>query len=264
MNRCTILLAVFLCLNTRLGAEELGRFIHEYKGYDHTPFYPGAKYRVHDPTQPQPPRVLPPASDNQIAIHPPADAIVLFGGDSLDEFQDNDWTIEAGTAIVGSTSLLTKQAFGSCQLHVEWRTPTELGERSGNMGNSGIFFMDRYELQIFDSYSCRIYADGSAGAIYGQTPPLVNVCRRPGEWQSFDAVFNAPVFKEGKAVSPPTITVFHNGVLVHNNTRIKGPTVHQKAPPLSPHPERQPLQFQGHQCPVAFRNIWIREIVTAQ
>jgi hypothetical protein len=260
MIRFAMMLVLLLCHGVVTRAEEVGRFLHEYTGYDHTPFYPGAKYRVHDPTQPQPPRVIPPASDGAMGTKAPADAIVLFAGDSLDQFQDSDWTVEAGTAIVGSDSLFTKQPFGSCQLHVEWRTPTQLGERAGNMGNSGIFFMDRYELQIFDSYSCRIYADGSAGAIYGQTPPLVNVCRRPGEWQSFDVVFNAPVFKDGQVVSPPTITVLQNGVLVQNQTRIKGPTVHQKAPPLVAHPDRVPLRFQGHQCPVAFRNIWIREL----
>ena len=186
--------------------------------------------------------------------------MVLFDGSSLDHFRENDWTVESGVATVGSDSLWTKRPFGSCQLHVEWRTPTQLGEQAGNMGNSGIFFMDRYELQIFDSYSCRIYADGSAGAIYGQTPPLVNVCRRPGQWQSFDVVFNAPVFNDGQLVTPPTITVFQNGVLIQNQTQIKGPTVHQKAPPLEPHANRLPLRIQGHHCPVAFRNIWIREL----
>ena len=255
-----VLFTVLMCVGDGSQAEEVGRFIHEYPGYDHTPFYPGAKYRVHDGARPQPRRVLPPASEGAMGTAAPADAIVLFGGDSLDQFQENDWTVEAGTAIVGSDSLLTKQPFGSCQLHIEWRTPTQLGDNPGNMGNSGVFFMDRYELQIFDSYSCRIYADGSAGAIYGQTPPLVNVCRRPGEWQSFDVVFNAPVFKDGQLESPPTITVLHNGVLVHHRTRIKGPTVHQKAPPLVPHADRLPLRIQGHHCPVAFRNIWIREL----
>ena len=220
---------------------------------------------MHDPTRPQPPRVLPASADDASRMTAPADAIVLFGGDSLDRFEENDWTVTAGTVIVGSDSLVTKQPFGSCQLHIEWRAPDQLGEKPGNMGNSGLFFMGRYELQIFDSYSCRIYADGSAGAIYGQTPPLVNVCRRPGEWQSFDVVFNAPVFnapafKDGQPVSPPTITVQHNGVLIQNHTRIKGPTVHQKAPPMEPHADRLPLQIQGHHCPVAFRNIWVREL----
>lgn len=264
MTRCVMMFAVVLCICAGIQAEEVGRFAHEYTGYDHTPFYPGSKYRVHDPTRPQPPRVVPPSSDGAMGTTAPADAIVLFGGDSLDLFEEHDWTVEAGTAIVGSDSLVTKQEFGSCQLHIEWQTPTLLGDNAGNMGNSGVYFMEKYELQIFDSYSCRIYADGSAGAIYGQTPPLVNVCRRPGEWQSFDVVFNSPVFKDGELVSPPTITVLHNGVLVQNQTPIKGPTVHQKAPPIEPHPNRLPLQIQGHHCPVAFRNIWIREIGLAR
>lgn len=257
--RCiTILVTVLLVVTTR--ADQPGRFAFEYPGYDHTPSYPGAKFRVHDPSRPQPPRVLPPATDESIAIAAPSDAIVLFGGQSLERFEENDWTIEAGTAVVGSTSLVTKQAFGSCQLHIEWRTPTKLTQHAGNMGNSGVFLMGKYELQIFDSYSCRIYADGSAGAIYGQTPPLVNVCKRPGQWQSFDVVFNAPEFNDGQLKSPPTVTVLHNGVLIQNHTRILGRTLHQKAPPMEPHANRLPLRIQGHGCPVAFRNIWIRDI----
>jgi hypothetical protein len=259
MHHCGMMLAA-ICLCVVARADEPGRFAFEYPGYDQTPFYPGAKYRVHDPARPQPTRVLPPSTDGSIGLAAPSDAFVLFGGDSLDLFEENDWTIDAGLAVVGSTSLVTKQPFGSCQLHIEWRTPTELAQHAGNMGNSGVFLMGKYELQIFDSYSCRIYADGSAGAIYGQTPPLVNVCRRPGQWQSFDVVFQAPVFEQGQVVSPPTITVLHNGVLVQNHTRILGPTVHQKAPPMEPHPDRLPLRIQGHGCPVAFRNIWIREI----
>ena len=129
-----------------------------------------------------------------------------------------------------------------------------------NMGNSGVFFMQRYELQVFDSYTSKIYADGSAGAIYGQTPPLVNVCQPPGKWQTYDVVFTAPKFAEGKLIEPARITVLHNGVLIQNNTRILGPTKHKKALPYQPHAAKLPFFLQGHSNPVEFRNIWIREL----
>ena len=128
------------------------------------------------------------------------------------------------------------------------------------MGNSGIFLMGLYELQIYDSYSSKIYADGSAAAMYGQTPPLVNVCRKPGEWQSFDIVFVAPVFEEGKLVEAARITVLHNGVLVQNHTKILGPTTHKALLSYEPHAAALPLMIQGHGSPVEFRNLWIRKL----
>ncbi|TWU36010.1 hypothetical protein Poly41_37620 [Novipirellula artificiosorum] len=263
--RCGVFFAMLILTHDAFG-EEPGRFKYEYPGYNDTPFYPATKfypaatYRVHDPNQPQPPRVLPPNSDGSLGTPAPSDAVVLFDGTSLDAFEENDAVVENGVIVIGGDSLLTKQAFGSCQLHLEWRTPETLADRTGNMGNSGLFLMDQYELQIFDSYSCKIYADGSAGAIYAQTPPLVNVCRKPGEWQSFDVVFHAPVFQQGEVVSLPEITVLHNGVLIQDRTQIKGPTLHKTARPITPHAEKMPLHIQGHGCPVGIRNFWIRPL----
>lgn len=241
-------------------ADEPGWFVRELKGYSDTPFYPGAKYRVHDPSEPKPPRVIPPASDGSMGTPPPADAIVLFDGTSLDQFNKTEWQLQDGVIIAGKGGLQTKQKFGSFQLHIEWRPPAELAEKLGHMGNSGIFLMNKYELQVFDSYSCKIYADGSAGAIYGQTPPLVNVCRKPGEWQTYDVIFTAPVFDGDKVVSLPRITALHNGVLIQNDTEILGPTRHKNTFPMEVHADRMPFYLQGHGSPVEYRNIWLREI----
>ena len=150
-------------------------------------------------------------------------------------------------------------ATASCTLNV--RTPTTINtNKINNSGNSGIFLMSRYELQVFDSYSVEIYADGSAAAIYGQTPPMFNVCRKPGEWQTYDIYFKAPVFDGEKLVKPAYITVLHNGVFVHINTEITGPTRHNKALPYEAHPPKQPFYLQGHGSPVEYRNIWIRDL----
>ncbi|WP_325176390.1 DUF1080 domain-containing protein [Pelagicoccus mobilis] len=186
----------------------------------------------------------------------------MFDGTSLDQFQENEWKIVDGNLIATHKGLVTKGHFGDFQMHVEWKTPEDPSKapKPGDIGNSGLYIMRRYELQVYDSYSCKIYADGSAGAIYGQTPPLVNVCRKPGEWQSFDIVFTAPVFDGEKLASPARITVFHNGVLIQNDTEILGPTKHKQARPWVAHPAKQPIVFQAHGSPVAYRNIWIREL----
>ena len=120
--------------------------------------------------------------------------------------------------------------------------------------------MGQYEIQIYDSYSAKIYADGSAGAIYGQSPPLVNASRRPGEWQTFDVFFTAPRFEGDRLVEEARFTVMHNGVLVQNHAKVLGPTRHKSALPYIAHPERLPLRFQAHNSPVEFRNIWIRDL----
>jgi hypothetical protein len=240
-------------------AEEEGWFKYEYPGYEDTPLIPGSEFRVHQQDRPQPSRVIPPETC-ETACAPPSDAIVLFNGASLEQFEETSWEIADGILIAGHGSLYTKEAYGDCQLHVEWRTPNPPEGEPANMGNSGIFFMGFYELQIYDSYSSKIYADGSAAAMYAQTPPLVNVCRKPGEWQSFDIVFTAPVFENEKLVEPGWITVLHNGVLVHHHTQILGPTVHRAFEPYKPHAAVLPLMIQGHGSPVAFRNIWIRRL----
>ena len=241
-------------------AEEAGRFKFEYPGYTDTPLIPGSEFRVHQQDRPQPPRVIPPETDGSPGWAPPSDAIVLFDGTSLEHFEENTWPIAGGIIVANHGNLQTKEAYGDCQLHIEWRAPNPPEGEPVNMGNSGIFFMGLYELQIYDSYSSKIYADGSAAAMYGQIPPLVNVCRKPGEWQSFDVIFTAPVFEGDTLVEPAWITVLHNGVLVHNHTKILGPSAHKAFTPYKPHDARLPITIQGHGCPVAFRNIWIRNL----
>jgi hypothetical protein len=159
-----------------------------------------------------------------------------------------------------SGSIRTKRAFGDCQLHVEWATPTP-GQGTGQgRGNSGVFLgRDRYEVQVLDCYENKTYADGSAGSIYGQYPPLVNACRPPGEWQSYDLAFTAPFLADGKVVQPARLTLWHNGVLVHLNQEIYGGTSHLVLPrPVTV--SEGPLALAGHGCPVRFRNIWIRKL----
>jgi hypothetical protein len=164
-------------------------------------------------------------------------------------------------AVKGSGSVRTAQGFGDCQLHVEWAAPTPAVGSDQDRGNSGVFLMDTYEVQILDSYENKTYADGSAAAIYGQFPPLVNACRRPGEWQTYDIVFHRPRFDgSGALVSPARMTVFHNGILVHDNDELTGPTAWKARPPYKAHADRLPISLQDHSHPVRFRNIWIRDL----
>lgn len=247
-------------------AEEPGFHQFGFTEQQDTKIRPGGRWRVHDETRPLPPRVLPPAYAGEQGALPPSDAIPLFNGTTLDAFANCSWTIKDGVATMpGSKGTVdTRQEFGSCQLHAEFRIPPPLPRQpTSNMGNSGFLFMGQYEVQVFDSYSCRIYADGSSGAIYGQTPPLVNVSRKPGEWQSIDIVFEAPGFEEGKLVKPAFITAFLNGVLIQNHVEIEGPTSGQSLP-YKAHPAKMPLRIQGHGSAISFRNIWIRELVEGQ
>ncbi len=225
------------------------------------------KYGVHDTTRDHP-RVM--TAPRQFG-RPSADAIVLFDGTDLLEWVSEEsggpagWKVENGyMEVVEETGdILTKKAFGNCQLHIEWATPRKVSpkEIAQKRGNSGVFFMGIYELQVLDSYQNETYADGQAASIYGQYPPLVNVCRKPGQWQSYDVSFLRPIFdKKGKCIRPARITVFHNGVVVHNNVEIKGSTEHKKKAKYSPHADKLPLSLQYHNNPMRFRNIWIREL----
>jgi len=156
----------------------------------------------------------------------------------------------------------TKQHFGDCQLHIEWATPAEVDGDSQGRGNSGVFLMGKYEIQVLDSYNNRTYADGHAGAIYGQYPPLVNASRKPGEWQTYDIFFVAPRFEGDKLINPAYVTVVHNGVLIHHHQAIMGPTGHRILASYDvPHGPEGPLMLQDHRNPVRFRNIWIRSLV---
>lgn len=199
---------------------------------------------------------------------PPSDAIILFDGADLSQWESHSgnpapWEVSDGamTVVPKSGAIQTKQAFGDCQLHIEWRTPEVINGEGQGRGNSGIFLMGNYELQVLDSYNNLTYPNGQAGSIYKQHIPLVNACRSPGEWQSYDIIFKAPEFNEDGAVSKPArVTVLHNGVLIQNHVKIKGSTVFIGSPGYEPHADRLPLSLQDHGNPVNYRNIWIREL----
>jgi hypothetical protein len=191
---------------------------------------------------------------------PPSDAIVLFNGKDLSQWDDSKWIVEDGCAIAHGADMKTKRAFGDCQLHLEWATPEKVEGDGQGRGNSGVFLMGIYEVQILDSYQNPTYYDGQAAAIYKQHPPLVNVCQKPGEWQTYDIIFAAPKFdKDGKVEKPAYITALQNGVLVQNHFKIQGQTSWDLAPAYHAHPEKMPLSLQYHGNPVKFRNIWIRD-----
>ena len=233
-------------------------------GYQDTPLLPWTegKFRVHDPDRPVPKYVDPgPPKPAEQPGSIPADAIVLFDGDDLDAWEPSSWKVTGGYVEAGEGSLVTKEAFGDLKLHVEWMVPTTPPKHMMSRGNSGVLLMGLYEIQIFDSHpdhDVHIYPDGQAAAIYGQTPPLVNACRKPGEWQSFDIEFTAPVFEKEKLAKPGRVTVFHNGVPVHRDQEIMGPSMHLRLPEYLPHPPKVPLVLQGHGSPVRFRNVWVR------
>ncbi len=247
-------------------------------GYSDTPKLPGQPWRVHDIDRPNPPVVDPGPVVPCVPV-PPSDAIVLFDGTNLDAWQMEDgsdakWILkDDGSMQVkpGSGTLMTKAAFGDMQLHIEWATPTPPVGESQHRGNSGVFLMGRYEIQILDSFENKTYADGQAAAMYGQHPPLVNASRGPGQWQTYDIVFEAPRFtSEGELVRPAYVTVFHNGVLVQNHQSFIGATVHRAVATYHPdsfedptHPVG-PIKLQDHGNPMRFRNIWVRPLHAAE
>ncbi|HVU16787.1 MAG TPA: DUF1080 domain-containing protein [Candidatus Didemnitutus sp.] len=200
---------------------------------------------------------------------PPSDATVLFDGKDISQWVAMDgsptkWIIHDGAfeCVPGSGYARTLQSFGDCQLHVEWTAPNPPHGESQDRGNSGVFLgYDRYEIQVLDSYQAKTYADGAAGSVYGQYPPLVNATRPPGQWQVYDIVWTAPRFDaEGKLISKARETVFHNGVLIQNNVELTGPTGWINRIPYKAHPERLPIAFQDHGHPVRYRNVWVREL----
>ncbi len=234
-------------------------------GYDDTPVLPGSKWRVHDIKRPHPRAITPGPAPQPAPI--PSDAIILFDGKDLSKWQvapdkPAAWKVENGymEVVRRSGSITTKEKFGDCQLHIEWAAPAEVVGSSQGRGNSGVLFMGRYEIQVLDSYQNITYADGQAAAIYGQYPPLVNASRKPGEWQSYDIVFETPRFEGEKLVKPGFVTVIHNGVLVHHRQEILGAVRHKILPVWEPHPPEGPLQLQDHGNPLRFRNIWVRRL----
>lgn len=228
-------------------------------GYKDTPKLPWCEWLVHDPDRPAPKRVDPGKAGPMAPI--PADAIVLFDGKDLSKWgEGTDWKVADGCLVAGDGAFSTKQSFGSGQYHVEWMGPANFEGPWYNRGNNGVLFMGLFEIQIFDSYNEKLYPDGQCAAIYGQTPPLVNVTRPPGEWQTFDIVLTAPKFDGTKLVSPARVTIFHNGVVVQLDEEIHGETGHRVLPEYR-HPISQgPLALGGHGCPVRFRSIWFRPL----
>lgn len=231
-------------------------------GYTDTPLLPGTQWHVHDPDRP-PPAVVTPGTNGSA----PSDALVLFDGKSLAGWKKQGasdaagWKVENGYAEVNGTgSIETRASFGDCQLHVEWCTPAKVESESQGRGNSGVFMMGRYEIQVLDSFQNRTYADGQASALYGQYPPLANACRAPGEWQSYDIVFRAPRFENGKLAKPARATVFHNGVLTQDAQEFLGATQHRAVAEYAAHEAELPIALQDHGNPLRYRNIWIRKL----
>lgn len=238
-------------------------------GYTDTPKIPDSEHRVHDPDRPHPPAVVPsePHRHGKSENSPPSDATVLFDGTDLSLWEGRDggsaeWTVEDGYMVVnpGSGDIRTRESFGDCQLHVEWVTLPDVDGTDQSRGNSGVFLMDRYELQILDCYDNPTYADGYAAAVYGQQPPLVNACRPPGEWQTYDVLWTAPRFRGDELERPARVTVLHNGVVVQNRTELLGQTTHRDVPEYTPHPSEAPVRLQDHGDRVRFRNIWCRPL----
>jgi hypothetical protein len=206
----------------------------------------------------EPPIVKPGATN----LDAPSDAIVLFDGKDLSHWKNsNQWKVEKGEMVAGKGTITSDEVFGDCQVHIEWSSPTP-GKGSGQgRGNSGLFLMGIYELQILDSFENPTYFDGQAGAIYKQTPPMANAMRKPGEWNTYDVYWTAPRFEEdGKLKSPAYITAVHNGVLILNHFELKGDTPYSRPPKYNKHGETGPLTLQDHGDPVRFRNIWVRPL----
>ena len=228
-------------------------------GYKDTPRLPWCDWLCHDPDRPAPKRVEPGPAGPPAAI--PADAIVLFDGKDAARWQEaKGWKVEDGSLVAGDGMLATKASFGSAQIHVEFMGPERFDGPWYNRGNNGVMLMGLFEIQIFDSCNEKIYPDGQCAAIYGQTPPLVNVTRPPGQWQTFDIVFTAPKFDGKRLVAPARVTVLHNGVLVQRDEEIHGETGHRIAPQYKQAVSVGPLALGGHGCPVRFRRIWLRPL----
>jgi hypothetical protein len=235
-------------------------------GYDDTPMQPDGKWRVHDIKRPHPP-IVAPGPANPTPLAPPADATVLLGaGEDLGAWQMTNgspvtWVMKDGVLPTGKGMIRTKGEFTDFQLHVEFATPSEVKGDSQGRGNSGVFLLGKFEVQVLDSYQNKTYPDGQAAALYGQHPPLVNASRPPGEWQTYDIVFTAPRFTSSGGLDKPAIvTVLHNGVLVHNAVPFWGPTAHRRIDPYTPETAKGPIALQDHGNPVRYRNVWIRPL----
>lgn len=223
-------------------------------------------WKAHDWERPRPQIITP--GESNLPLAPPSDAVVLFNGKNLDEWHAADggpakWVIKDSVmeSVPGSGYIFSAKSFGDVQLHVEWSAPIKVEGKSQGRGNSGVFLQGLFEVQVLDSFDNITYADGQAGSVYGQFPPLVNASRKPGEWQSYDIVFRKPVVQDdGKVAQPARLTVFHNGVLIQDNVRALGPTSWLQHGAYSKTADKLPLSFQDHGNPVRYRNVWLREL----
>lgn len=266
-NHC--LLALSLTILIVIG----GAFAQQKRepvGYTDTPVLPGQPWRVHDLNRPHPKQIAP----GQNVGQPPSDAIVLFDGKDLSRWEQRGrgadrakmfepkWKVENGYFEVagGTGDLLSKDKFGDAQYHVEWASPAPAKGESQMRGNSGFLMMSRYEIQVLDMWQNLTYADGGAGSIYGQWPPLVTPARKPGEWNTYDIAFEAPVFDNGQLKKPAYVTVFYNGVLVQHHKELIGRMAHRVVGTYAPHEPEEPLMLQDHGDPVRYRNIWVRKL----
>ncbi|MBI3874372.1 MAG: DUF1080 domain-containing protein [Verrucomicrobia bacterium] len=237
-------------------------------GYQDTPIIPGQKWHVHDGERPVP-RVVTPAETFSHLAKPPSDAVVLFDGTDLSNWEGGKtgkpgWKVENGyMEVVGGTgSIQTKGKFADFQLHLEFATPGEVKGNSQGRGNSGVLMNGVYEIQVLDSFENPTYPDGQCAALYGQSPPLVNASKKPGEWQSYDIIWESPRWDaDGKIAKKAAVTVIHNGVVVHHRKEYIGTTPHQRVGNYDkPHPPEMFIQLQDHGNPMRFRNIWLRKI----
>jgi hypothetical protein len=229
------------------------------------------RWMVHDENRPTPPVIAPGAcGEGESHAIAPSDAIVLFNGKDLQNWTDSKdqaskWIVRDGymESVKGAGGIKTRQQFGSCQLHVEFATPSVVTGSGQGRGNSGVFLQGMYEVQILDSFDNKTYADGQCGALYGRAVPLVNACCKPGQWQTYDMVFQRPLFEAGKVTRKARFTVFQNGVLIHDNVELQGGTLWISSHAVTdyrPHDDKGPLLLQDHANPVRFRNLWIREL----
>ncbi|MDW8310316.1 MAG: DUF1080 domain-containing protein [Verrucomicrobiales bacterium] len=231
-----------------------------------TPMLPGLPWRVHDAKRPVP-RVVTPGETFSHGAPPPADAIVLFDGTDLSKWRSNKgparWKVENGymEVVKDSGNIFSIEEFADCQLHLEFATPARVDDKSQGRGNSGVFLFGGFEVQVLDSYQNWTYPDGQCGALYGQWPPLVNPVKKPGEWQSYDIIFEAPRWDDsGKLIKRAAVTVLLNGVLIHHRKEFMGETCHAELARYGKPRTRGPIMLQDHGNPVRFRNIWVRPL----
>jgi len=249
-----------LCLGVIFSVPAVGLAADANVGYSDTPMLPGQPWKVHDGTRPQP-RVITPAASFSLGANAPSDAVVLFDGTDMSNWVGAEWKVENGYMEAVKGSPRSKQEFGDFQLHLEFATPAEVKGSSQGRGNSGVIIYGMYEIQVLDSYHNPTYPDGQAGAIYGQYPPLFNASKPPGEWQSYDIIFETPRWDaDDKLTKPGNVTVIHNGVVLHHRKEIIGRVQHRNVAKYSPHPPKGPIVLQDHNNPIRYRNIWVRAL----